>query len=188
MIIRSCVQIEVFFKELGKYYCSNVQDSSLAKKYNQINKKTGEKRGVKNWNFGDYHIFKERYLKYGFLFVRPLNQNIKPFENWQNEKNAPHWWNVYNAIKHDGINSKKDATLKVALNSLAALFLLHCSHRYSRRYLLQFSNQNIDERFDFVEIKFNQITSPLDTKRYLFKDIAGSSGRTVKVLKFPEGL
>jgi len=104
------------------------------------------------------------------------------------EKNPPDWWNVYNLIKHDGINSKKEATLKNALNSLSALFLLHCSNGYSRSYLLEFSNQTISERFDFVEIRFNQITTPLDSKRYLFKDISGSFGRPVKVLKHPNRL
>ena len=186
IIIRSCVQIEIFFKEWGKYECSEDENCELAKKYNQINKKTQQKRGVKNWNFADYYIFKERFLQKGFLQVRPLNENIRPFENWSDEKNPPAWWNVYNLIKHDGINSKKEANLKTALNSLAALFLLHCLNRYSRRHLLQFSNQTISERFDFVEIKFNQITTPIDTKRYLFKDIAGSFGRPVKVLKYPD--
>lgn len=188
IIIRSCIQIEVFFKEMGKYKCSEDEGCSLAKKYNQINNNTQEKRGVKNWNFGDYYIFKEKYLKYGFLHVRPLNENIKPFEDWSDEKNPPHWWKVYNLIKHDGINSKKEATLKTALNSLAALFLLHCSNRYSKRYLLQFSSQNISERFDIVEIKFDQITTPIDSKRYLFRDMLGSFGETVKVLKYQDKL
>lgn len=188
IIIRSCVQIEVFFKEWGKYECSDYQDCELAKKYNRINKKTQDKGGVKNWSFGDYYTFKERFLKKGFLHVRPLNESVTPFEKWTSKKNPPNWWKVYNLIKHDGINANKEATLEIALESLAALFLLHCSNRYSRRYLRQFSNQTISERFDFVEIRFNQITTPIDSKRYLFKDIVGSFGRPVKVLKFTERL
>jgi len=181
-------KLKFFFKEWGKYKCSEDENCDLAKKYNQLNRKTQKKKGVKNWNFGDYYIFKERDIKNSFLHVRPLDKDIRPFENWLDEKNPPDWWNVYNLIKHDGINSKKEATLKNALNSLSALFLLHCSNGYSRSYLLEFSNQTISERFDFVEIRFNQITTPLDSKRYLFKDISGSFGRPVKVLKHPNRL
>lgn len=170
IIIRSCVQIELFLKEWSKYYCSKNQESLLYKKYFEISKKTQEHKGVRNWNFGDYYCLRTDFSTHRKVFVRPLQKSISPFDSWKSEKEPPTWWNIYNSIKHDGMASKEDANLENALYSLAALFLLHCENSYSRSFLDQYRNTTISYRFNDVKIKFHSITSPIDSKRYLFKE------------------
>lgn len=183
IIIRTCVQIELFFKEWAKYECSSNQENNLFEKYHTIDRTTKLPKGAKNWNFVDYFILKEKYLKRKLIHVRDLNINCDVFEEWKEEKNIPEWWKVYNAIKHDGINSKNKVTLKNALDSLVALFSLHCNNIYSRNYLEEFSQVIISKSFDKLNVKLNLITTPLDTKKYLFKDVYSSYGRGIEIEK-----
>lgn len=171
IIIRCCVQIELFLKEWCKFICMEKEFENQLKLFNTIDKKTQKPRGAKNWNFRDYYTIKEKYLKYHPLHIRDLNINIEPFKEWENEDNIPEWWNVYNSIKHDGINSKKKVNLKVALNALGALFTLHCCNRDTREYLKQYSSLKASSRFGKVKLGFDQITTPIDSKKYLFKDL-----------------
>ncbi|WP_425077872.1 hypothetical protein [Psychroserpens sp. S379A] len=181
IIIRCCVQIEVFFKEWAKFECSENKNIDLLKRYNEVNKKTNQIKGARNWNFRDYFFIKEKYLQTRPLHVRPMETDIDSFKSWIIESDLPEWWNIYNAIKHDGINSKKKANLNIALESLAALFTLHCSNRYSRNYLKEFSNANISNSSGKLRVRFGQISSPLDTKRYLFKDVYSHFGRGIEI-------
>lgn len=182
IIIRCCVQIELFFKEWCKYNCNNKGYENQLKLYNTIDKKTQLIKGARNWNFRDYFILKKDYLQMRPLHVRELNINIEPFESWVSCEKYPEFWEVYNAIKHDGINSKKKVTLKIALESLAALFTLHCCNIHTNSYLKQFSSLKATQSFDKVNIMFDQITTPLDSKRYLFKDVYSSAGRGIEIL------
>lgn len=181
IIIRSCVQIEIFFKEWAKYYCSDNIDSDLKKKYFTKNKNTDTFKRARNWKFGDYLIL-DKFIKLRKLHVRPINENITPFENWLDEKNPPEWWQVYNSIKHNGLNAKKEANLGNALFALSGLFLLHSTNRYSRNYLGQFSPDSLEKRFDYVQLRFNEISTPIDSKKYLFKDFHQSSLGTTKLV------
>ncbi|PHS65862.1 MAG: hypothetical protein COB12_06455 [Flavobacterium sp.] len=181
IIIRCCVQIEDFFKEWAKYECVNNQSSSLFKQYHKIDKKTQEIRGARNWNFSDYHIIIYSKLISKQLHVRPLEENIEPFQNWTEPKRIPNWWNVYNGLKHDGINNKKKANLSVALNSLGALFLLHCNNKYTKNYLKNYSINSVIKKGLNFELQLAPITTPLDTKRYLFKDILNSRNRNLTI-------
>lgn len=183
IIIRSCVQIELFFKEWAKYECSSNQENNLFEKYHTIDRTTKLPKGAKNWNFVDYFILKEKYLKRKLIHVRDLNINCDVSEEWKEEKNIPEWWKVYNAIKHDGINSKNKVSLKIALDTLIALFSLHCNNRYSRTYLENFSQVQILTNFDKLKVKLDLITTPLDTKKYLFKDVASSHGSGIEIQK-----
>lgn len=183
IIIRTCVQIELFFKEWSKYECSSGNESNLLKKYQEIDKRTSQPKGAKNWNFVDYFIIKEKYLKSKLLHIRELNINADPFESWNDEKNLPEWWKAYNAIKHDGINSKTRVTLKNALDSLLALFSLHCNNKYSRNYLEEFSQVIISKNLNKLSVKLDLITTPLDTKKYLFKDVYSSYGSGISIEK-----
>jgi hypothetical protein len=180
IIVRCCVQIEFFFKEWAKYSYSKFVDSDLLEKYKKIKKSTGLETGARAWNFIDYFPFLKYEMISTKIYVRPLEKHIEPFREWT-ELKTPNWWNVYNGIKHDGINAKKEANLGMALESLAALFLIHCNNKYSRSYLLQFTvNKFLSQGTDFV-LKKEPISTPLDSKKYLFKEFLGFGNNSVKI-------
>lgn len=173
LIIRSCVQIEIFFKEWAKYECSENEDLKLWEIYCANDKKTNKPKGARNWTFKDYHFFYENVNRRK-LFVRDLNKSINGFENWSSES-PPHWWKVYNSIKHSGIDSKTESNLETALYSISALFQLHCCNQYSRKYLEQFTSITVKRKsFGKIKIEFDKIKTPIDSKKYLFMDIYGT--------------
>ena len=163
IILRVCTEIEIFFKEMGKYACSEDPNHSLLEKYNRNDKKE------RNWNFGDYFVFKDYFPDEHTVYVRPNNENIAPFIDWHSEKEAPRWWCVYNSIKHNGLASRKEATVRIALNCLAALFLMHSMNQYSREYLKQFSINITKASSSNIDVEYGEIKSPIESKRYLFK-------------------
>jgi len=55
--------------------------------------------------------------------IKELDDRVTPFE-----EKKPDWWNVYNRLKHDKYSNLKDATLLIALKSLAALYVLIYYH------------------------------------------------------------
>jgi hypothetical protein len=57
---------------------------------------------------------------------------LTPWDNWAGQQN-PFWWRSYNNVKHERDAHYHEATLKNALNALAALLIL-TFHHYS--YLL----------------------------------------------------
>ncbi|GAA0746246.1 hypothetical protein GCM10009431_22380 [Gaetbulibacter jejuensis] len=181
IIIRCCVQIEVFFKEWAKYICSEHNDIELFTLYHEKYRKTQEFKKARNWNFRNYFIIKDTYIKSKPLFVRPMEKNIEPFDSWITEEKIPDWWNAYNAIKHDGLNSKKMANLQNALDSLGALFTLHCANNYSKAYLKEFSSPKIINKLGKLSVSFGQITTPLDSKKYLFKDVYSNFGSGIEI-------
>ena len=72
LIIRSCVEIEIFFKEWAKYECVNREDIELSILYNSANKK-----GIRNWSIKHYYHFKQKYtLNKAGTHIRELNKNI----------------------------------------------------------------------------------------------------------------
>lgn len=169
LIIRCCVQIEIFFKEWAKFECAKDDTLELAHIYNKGGK------GVRNWNIRHYHYFKNKYIDERALYIRELNIKTNPFSSW--EVNAPpQWWQVYNSIKHGGLNSGNECNLDNTLKSLSALFLLHCANNYSRRYLEQFNSiKAVQKTFGKIRINFDRIKTPLDSKKYLFQDVFGSA-------------
>lgn len=179
LIIRCCVQIEIFFKEWAKYICSEDNESEFLKLYSVMDKKNNRPKGARNWTFKDYYYFNENVNRRK-LFVRDLNSSINSFENWTADS-PPNWWKVYNSIKHSGIESKRESDLKTALYSIGALFQLHCSNQYSRKYLEQYLSISATRKtFGKINIKFDKIKTPLDSKKYLFMDLYGSE-RTVEI-------
>lgn len=183
IIIRCCVQIELFFKEWLKYHCTEVGFEEQLKIYNIVDKTTGEPKGARNWKFKDYFLIKKNFLGLRPLHVRDLNINLKPFDSWKSIGEVPNWWSTYNAIKHDGLNSKNEVNLIVTLNALGALFTLHCCNNYTREYLKQYSSIRASSKWGKIKLKFDQITTPLDSKKYLFKDIYSSSGEGIEIQK-----
>jgi hypothetical protein len=162
IIIRTCVQIEIFLKEWAKELCSSNLNHELMKKYND--------GGVKKWTIKDYYIFSSQINKYpnGKIHVMPINIDIKPFKDWTEDKPMK-WWSIYNRIKHSGHMTKKESTLENALYSLAGLFQLHCVHRRSLLYLKSFSQISISGTTENLILTKNSIATPLDSKKYLFK-------------------
>lgn len=168
IIIRTCVQIELFFKEWAKLECSESPDIDLFKKYSELNKK-GEPQGSKNWNIKDYFYFKNSFEYYQEIYVRQLDKKINPFETWT-IKTPPFWWNVYNSIKHGGKEARIEANVWNALNALAALFQIHCINRHSRTYLDQFRQTSFSNSFSELKVVFHNLSTPIDTKKFLFRE------------------
>ncbi len=174
IIIRSCVQIEIFFKEWAKYECAFNRDIELSIAYYSPNK-----RGIRNWSFKHYYYFFQKYfLKSSGTHVRELNKIIYPFSSWE-LKSPPKWWDVYNSIKHGGLESKFESNLVTALECVSALFILHCNNINSHNYLSQFiSISSFHKNFGKTKITFDKIKTPLDSKKYLFEDILSSARST----------
>ena len=68
---------------------------------------------------------------------------LTPFDGWNNtapgEKLA--FWKAYNSIKHDRITNYKEASLKNALNAMAALFCVEML--YTRKlYIVDTNEEN----------------------------------------------
>ena len=72
LIIRCCVQIEIFFKEWAKNICSEIQDNEFWKLYNVIDKENGKPKGARNWTFKNYYYFKDNISRRK-LHIRDLN-------------------------------------------------------------------------------------------------------------------
>lgn len=168
IIIRSCVQIEIFFKEWAKFDCSVEINHPLLEKYNQLGRNQ-QPKGERNWNFGDYFYYKNKLSDYKEVYVRPMDEKISPFDSWESERTPPFWWKAYNSIKHSGVAAKKDANLKNALYALGALFLMHTESPKSKSYIEQFKSSSLIKSGTSVEVHFHNFTSPIDSKRYLFK-------------------
>lgn len=187
IIIRSCVQIELFLKEWALFQCSVYKTyppfakTRLWKEYSKI--KDGEICKSRYWKFGSYFLLKEELFDLDAnVYVRPMNVNINPFVDWDNVDNPPKWWKAYNLIKHGGRSANEESNLENALNSLIALFYLHCQNDYSRAYLEQFNAFNISTSINQVAIEFESITTPIDSKKYLFKYDYGFSRKRVELI------
>jgi len=174
IIIRSCVQLEIFFKEWSRYECSN-KSGDL---YNEAKAKDGSR----SWTITSYHHFANLLSGYHKgVFVLPLSQKIEPFADWT-KSNSPKWWAAYNKIKHDGHLHKTKANYENALYALAALFKLHCTNPMSRHYLRDFTRYKVIKEHGNVKIITEDITTPIDSRKYLFRD-PHSGGSTLADLK-----
>ncbi len=182
IIIRACVQVEIFFKEWGKWESMRAPNFPLLhKKY-----KNGKLKSPKDWKINDFHFFYPVLSDlHSSIHVMPLDKDIYPFEDWD-INTAPFWWSNYNSIKHDGHKKKKNANYKTALYALAGLFKLHCTNRYSSWYLSKFNFSYVQEEGHRVRLRTNDITTPIDSKKYLFKANHSSSKRTIDLATISE--
>ena len=161
IIIRTCSQIEIFFREWALLEISDNKNKN-AKLYESYTKNEG-----RFWKFSDYYtLISDKKEK---IYVSNLKQNICPFENWIEPKKTPYWWQAYNSIKHGERSNLKKATLEHALNSVAALFLLHCMNKFSYKYLYNMKSLQFDVNYSSLVIRNLGITTPIDKKKYLFK-------------------
>ncbi|MBP6455953.1 MAG: hypothetical protein KA275_04410 [Chitinophagaceae bacterium] len=165
IIIRTCVQIELFFKEWSKKYCTDwKQNNLLLDKFNK------NEKGVRNWTFGDYFIFKEEFNDIHPVEVMPLGDQIMPFSTWESEKKPPLWWNVYNEIKHGSDGRSNKCNLHIALEALAALYLMLFKNEESNQHLKKFVSNNL-RVVGLGKLKSESLgyTTPIDSKQYLFR-------------------
>lgn len=167
IIIRTCVQIEIFFKESAKNACGNGYCPGLLEKT-----RTGKGReSSRKWKFPDYLELFDSYFKHDrAVFVRQLNANIFPFDDWESTKEIPKWWNVYNSLKHSHHPDEKPYTYEIALNALAALFLLHCINTRSNRYLNNLMHPTVTLMSGLAELQEPLISSPFETRKFLFRE------------------
>lgn len=171
IIVRSCIQIELFLMEWLKYKYDSVSNSEkVLKEYNKTDKQTNLPRGSRNWNIKFYYPLIEENLLSKNVYVRPLNKKIEPFKDWKSSLETPFWWKVYNEIKHNGLNNRENANLKCALSSLAAIFLLHLNNPYSKVYLKKYTINKVVKKSSNFVLEDGSIQSPIDTKKYLFSD------------------
>lgn len=64
------------------------------------------------------------------VYIPRFGLSLKPWDDWNGPTN-PLWWRSYNKVKHERDRHFAEATLKNALNALAALLLL-TFHYYTR--------------------------------------------------------
>ena len=166
IIIRACIQIEIFFKEWGKQICSKNKENSLWEEYNKT------KKGERNWSIGSYFYFKEAGFinEREIMYVLPMDKGVEPFDSCRSANKPPIWWDVYNSIKHGGLSAKKEANVENTLDALAALFILHCRNKHSRDFLKKHTSDTITHSANSVILTTNKISSPIGTARFLFED------------------
>lgn len=49
---------------------------------------------------------------------------LQPWTEWKSNKGVPLWWRSYNHVKHERHSAFAEATMKSAVNALAALYLM----------------------------------------------------------------
>ena len=92
--------------------------------------------GGVEFNMGDYRILLEAEFNLSRCEVqlRPYQQNnpslkspdgyrLSPFSQWAKEEKLS-WWEAFTKLKHDRINNFQLATLRNAINALAATFIV----------------------------------------------------------------
>ena len=133
LLLRIGSNIDIFF---SKYISSN----SHVKECSNIAKE----KPPEFWNWGDFKKL-EPHLKLSDLSVEVIatSERIYPFRkegleesfSWDNiNKNEEFWWNSYNKVKHEGVFDQ--ANLDNVIQALAALFLLICKVKNSKKLML----------------------------------------------------
>jgi len=78
-------------------------------------------------NINEYHkIITKKFPQFyaETVFVPHHSLTLTPWSNWENKKSNPDWWKSYNMVKHERSSYFKDANLRNALNSMAALLVI----------------------------------------------------------------
>jgi len=138
IIIRSCSHIDSLLKDI-------LRNKDLKDHPNQQKIKDsksileGTKKGM--LTITDYiEIFAEYFnLAPVEVYIRRNYDSIKPFEKFKSPKlgdKVPTWWRVYNDLKHDFYSNINQGTIRNALASLMALFVLNCKLPENISYLV----------------------------------------------------
>jgi hypothetical protein len=62
------------------------------------------------------------------VMIPRFGKTLRPWDNWRNSEEPPHWWTANNKIKHHRAENFHDANLKNVLNAIAGLFVLLILH------------------------------------------------------------
>jgi hypothetical protein len=118
-LLKTCSLIDSFFKRA--IFCPQLNEIAEIEKYRELENK--------NSNIGTHReIFNPLYkLSKQKMYDLRTFESLVPFSKWDLNQ-SPDWWNAYNDIKHDRFANKKEATLKVTLEALSALFILNVLH------------------------------------------------------------
>lgn len=86
--------------------------------------------GSKPQNMGDYKelLRKPEHLPYlaDLRVAMPrFGLTLNPWDNWAEDEKGQVWWKSYNEVKHSRHTNFSKATLKNALNAMAALYLVN---------------------------------------------------------------
>lgn len=160
ILIRSCVGIEIFFREwLNDYKLSHES------KIDKIRAKAKPVETGRDYiRFDDFHPIFSKYLTSASLKTRQLETCIYPFNGWT-KRTPPAWWTTYNNVKHHRVDKGNVANMETALNALGALFLLHCTQIDSLTHLYKYSSSRLISK-SWTMLNF--IKTPMESKRYLF--------------------
>lgn len=120
-------------REIGE---TNASCASCFKASGEVTKFQEKVSGDVEFNMGDYRKLMEPefILSRCEVQLRPYQQNypslkcpdgfiLKPFSQWEKEHTLP-WWEAFTKLKHDRINNFHLATLRNAINALAATFIV----------------------------------------------------------------
>ena len=138
IIIRSCSHIDSLFKDIIRN--QDFSGHPNQQKITECKGILGDRRG-RMLTIADYiEIFAE-YLNLAPIevFIRRNYDQIKPFKEFENLNlgdKIPTWWRAYNDLKHDFYSNINQGTLKNALASLSALFVLNCKLPENISYLV----------------------------------------------------
>jgi len=144
LLLRIGSNIDIFF---SKYIISNpnVQECS----------KIVQEKKPDFWNWGDFKTLEPNlHLSDLNVYVIATGETIYPFRRegnkesitWENiNKTEDFWWNSYNKVKHEGVFDK--ANLDNVIQALAALFLLICKKKNSKK-LMQYGYLSIDPSYE----------------------------------------
>jgi len=136
IIVRSCSHIDSLFKDILRN-----QDLSNYPNQQKITKAKESLAKGRMIKINDYiEIFAE-YLNLApvEVYIRRNYDSIKPFEKFENPNlgdKIPTWWRVYNDLKHDFYSNINQGTIRNALASLSALFVLNCKLPENISYLV----------------------------------------------------
>jgi hypothetical protein len=165
LLLRIGSNIDIFF---SKYIISNSnvpECSTIAK----------EKK-PELWNWGDFKkVEPSLHLSDLNVEIIATSERIYPFRKdghkdgntWDNiNKNEDFWWNSYNKVKHEGVFDK--ANLDNVIQALAALFLLVCRVKNSRK-LMQYGYLGIDPsmKHEIVSGRTREMKHPILTNLFI---------------------
>ena len=72
------------------------------------------------------------------IYIPEYSIKLLPWEGWK-KGNKPEWWNDYTSVKHQRLDCYKKASLKNALNAVAALYAVEIL------YYTQLDQNSVDE-------------------------------------------
>jgi len=164
--------VDSAFKEMARYpeFCRR-KDSNCKKivdvvRENRKKIKRGEFAGGPGIKFC-LETFEEIYhlsqRKVNFKRL-PLREEVFPYFPFNQETNAPYWWDVYNHTKHDFHEFFEKTNLESTRNALAGAFLLNVIHKPS---ILRLNEHNVTKpKYGINRVKSYVLRDILKTTIY----------------------